>query len=370
MPRHAAKSAPRPRTSVEPALDEDACWNAVCSRDATYDRRFVYAVSTTGIYCRPACPSRRANREHVTFFNDSAAATRAGYRACKRCKPDAASQNVEIADKIAAVCRVIETAEQMPQLAGLAALTGLSPFHFHRVFKRATGVTPKAYGAAHRNARLRNNLKTAPTVTAAVFDAGFNSSGRFYSGAKAMLGMTPGRYKAGGAGTVLNVIVTQCSLGALLVAATQIGVAAILIGDDPDELRRDLHDRFPKATLSDGDAAFQEFVSQVIALVEHPGMSHDLPLDVRGTAFQYNVWKALQAIPPGATASYRDIAERIGSPKAVRAVAGACAANPVAVAIPCHRVVRTDGEISGYRWGVGRKRTLLDREAKNSRRKT
>jgi AraC family transcriptional regulator of adaptative response/methylated-DNA-[protein]-cysteine methyltransferase len=238
------------------------------------------------------------------------------------------------------------------------------------VFKQATGVTPKAYGAAHRNARLRDNLKSAPTVTAALFEAGFDSSSHFYSGSKAILGMTPRRYKAGGAGTVLKVVVTQCSLGALLVAATHLGIAAILIGDDPEELRRDLHDRFPNAELIGDDAAFQKIVARVTKLVDQPGISHDLPLDVRGTAFQHKVWTALQAISPGQTASYRDIAERIGSPKAVRAVAGACAANPVAVAIPCHRVVRTDGEISGYRWGIARKRTLLALEAKNYRRKT
>ncbi len=268
--------------------------------------------------------------------------------------------------RIAAACRRIEGATEPPSLAELATQVGLSTFHFHRLFKAATGLTPKQYADAHRAGRMRDALSRADArVTDAIFDAGFNATGRFYEQAGAVLGMTPRQYRAGGVDARIAFAIAQTSLGALLVARSARGVCAISLGDDPDALLRELQDRFPRAELVGGDAGFERLVAQVVGLIAQPGIGHDLPLDVRGTAFQQRVWQALRRIPPGQTASYADIAARIGSPKAVRAVAQACAANTLAVAIPCHRVVRSDGALSGYRWGVARKRALLEREATN-----
>ena len=265
---------------------------------------------------------------------------------------------------IARACRRIEAAEQPPSLDDLAQDAGLSPFHFHRVFKAATGLTPKAYATAHRANAVRASLaRGKASVTDAIFDAGFNANSRFYEQADAMLGMKPAQYRAGGADARIAFAIGQCSLGAILVARSARGVCAISLGDDPDALLRELQDRFPRAELVGGDAGFERLLAQVVGLIAQPGIGHDLPLDVRGTAFQQRVWQALRRIPPGQTASYADIAARIGSPKAVRAVAQACAGNTLAVAIPCHRVVRSDGALSGYRWGVERKRVLLEREA-------
>lgn len=266
--------------------------------------------------------------------------------------------------RIAAACRRIEGATEPPSLAELATQVGLSTFHFHRLFKAATGLTPKQYADAHRAGRVRDALSRADAkVTDAIFDAGFNATGRFYEQAGAVLGMTPRQYRAGGVDARIAFAIAQTSLGALLVARSARGVCAISLGDDPDALLRELQDRFPRAELVGGDAGFERLVAQVVGLIAQPGIGHDLPLDVRGTAFQQRVWQALRRIPPGQTASYADIAARIGSPKAVRAVAQACAANTLAVAIPCHRVVRSDGALSGYRWGVERKRALLARES-------
>ena len=268
--------------------------------------------------------------------------------------------------RIAAACRRIEGATEPPSLAELATQVGLSTFHFHRLFKAATGLTPKQYADAHRAGRMRDALSRADArVTDAIFDAGFNATGRFYEQAGAVLGMTPRQYRAGGVDARIAFAIAQTSLGALLVARSARGVCAISLGDDPDALLRELQDRFPRAELVGGDAGFDRLVAQVVGLIAQPGIGHDLPLDVRGTAFQQRVWQALRRIPPGQTASYADIAARIGSPKAVRAVAQACAANTLAIAIPCHRVVRSDGALSGYRWGVARKRALLEREATN-----
>ena len=270
------------------------------------------------------------------------------------------------AARIAAACRRIEGATEPPSLAELAAQAGLSTFHFHRLFKAATGLTPKQYADAHRAGRVRDALSRADAkVIDAIFDAGFNATGRFYEQAGAVLGMTPTQYRAGGVDVRIEFAIGESSLGAILVARSARGVCAISLGDDPDALLRELQDRFPRAELVGGDAGFERLLAQVVGLIAHPGIGHDLPLDVRGTAFQQRVWQALRRIPPGQTASYADIAARIGSPKAVRAVAQACAANTLAVAIPCHRVVRSDGALSGYRWGVARKRALLEREGTN-----
>jgi AraC family transcriptional regulator of adaptative response/methylated-DNA-[protein]-cysteine methyltransferase len=343
--------------------EHDSRWAAVVARDRRADGTFYYSVATTGVYCRPSCGSRRANPKNVRFHRAPADAERAGFRPCRRCKPDQPALEQLHAAKVADVCRMIEAADETPGLAVLARRAGLSPYHFHRVFKAVTGLTPRTYGAARRTERVRNELKKrSKTVTEAIYDAGFNSGGRFYETSDQVLGMTPTHYRAGGADTEMHIAVGECSLGSILVARSARGVCAILLGDDPDALVRDLQDRFPQATLVGGDAAFEQVVAKVIGSVEKPALGLDLPLDVRGTAFQQRVWQALREIPAGSTVSYVEVAARIGAPGGARAVARACGANPLAVAIPCHRVVRTDGSPSGYRWGVDRKLTLLERE--------
>ena len=338
-------------------------WAAVVRRDSGADDQFYYSVSTTGVFCRPSCPSRLARRENVRFHDTCADAQRAGFRPCKRCKPDQPSLAKQYATMVTETCRLIEDAETPPNLDTLAQAGGMSRYHFHRIFKAVTGVTPKAYAAAHRANRVRDTLTHNGTVTDAIYDAGFNSNGRFYATSAQMLGMTPTHFRAGGAHAVIRFAVGECSLGAILVAATDKGVCAILLGDDADMLVRDLQDRFPRANFIGADGEFEQLVAKVVGFIEAPALGLDLPLDVRGTVFQQRVWQALREIPVGTTASYTEIAARIGSPKAVRAVAQACAANAIAIAIPCHRVVRRDGALSGYRWGVERKRALLQREA-------
>jgi len=345
------------------ATVSDPRWAAVLARDDRADGSFVYAVRTTGIYCRPSCGSRRPRPENVEFHTTAAAAEQAGFRACRRCHPATTGRRESTAGLIAALCRVIEQADTPPPLADLAQRAGLSPFHLHRLFKSVTGVTPRQYAEAHRARRVQAGLRDAARVTDAIYDAGYNSSGRFYDAATARLGMTPTRYRAGGAGTEIRFAVGECSLGSILVAASDRGVCAILLGDDPDALTRDLQDRFPRAHLVGGDAGFEQLVARVVGMVEAPARGHDLPLDVRGTAFQQRVWQALCDVPAGRTLSYTEVARRIGAPRSVRAVARAVASNPLAVAIPCHRVVRLDGDLAGYRWGVERKRALLAREA-------
>jgi len=341
-------------------------WRAVLRRDAGADGTFVYAVRTTGIFCRPSCPSRRPRRENVTFHDTVAAAAREGFRPCKRCRPTEAGLDARHAALVEAACRTIEAADAPPTLERLARAAGMSRFHFHRVFRAIAGVTPRAYAAARRGRNVRDQLVRTSTVTEAIYGAGFNSSGRFYAAADELLGMSPTSFRSGGAGEQIRWAVGASSLGAVLVAATQRGICAIALGDDPAALRRDLKMRFPRAAVIEGDASFQDLIARVIALVESPARTVDLPLDVRGTAFQQRVWDALRQIPAGTTASYTEIARRIGSPRAVRGVASACASNPLAVAIPCHRVIRSDGALAGYRWGLERKRTLLAREARSA----
>ena len=342
----------------------DPRWAAVVARDPQADGQFVYSVATTGVYCHPSCGARRAHPENVRFHATAADAERAGFRPCKRCKPDQPTLAERHASKVTELCRMIESAEEMPTLDQLARHARVSRYHLHRMFKAITGVTPKAYAAAHRARRVRSELRKSDTVTDAIYGAGFNSNARFYTQAPRVLGMTPTDYRAGGANTEIRFAIGECSLGSILVAASGRGICAISISDDPDVLARELQDRFPRAKLIGGDTQFERWVAKVIGFVEAPRVGLDLPLDVRGTAFQQRVWQALTEIPVGETASYAEIARRIGAPKSVRAVARACAANALAVAIPCHRVVRNDGALSGYRWGVERKRTLLDREAK------
>lgn len=349
-------------TRARTDTSDDPRWTAIAARDPEADGRFFYSVRTTGVYCRPSCASRRAKPENVAFHATREDAERAGFRPCRRCRPDQPSLREQHGHTIAAACRRIEAAEGVPLLADLARPAGMSPFHFHRVFKTITGLTPKAYAEAHRAGRLRRELSRGATVTDAIFGAGFNSNSRFYDKADEILGMTPSRYRDGGKNTRIRFAIGECSLGAILVAASGRGVCAVMLGDDAGALARELEDRFPNAELVGDDREFTALVATVVGFVESPATGLGLPLDVRGTAFQQRVWQALAAIPAGKTASYAEVARRIGRPKAVRAVARACAANPVAVAIPCHRVVRQDGTLSGYRWGVERKRELLRRE--------
>jgi len=356
----------RPATMQSPPSydTDDARWQAVQARDAHADGHFVYAVRTTGVYCRPSAAARLPRRENVVFFNSDAEAEAAGYR----CNRHRGSDRTAVAAAHAALCqqacRLIESAPSPPDLAALATQLGMSAAHFHRVFKAATGLTPKAYASAVRSRRLRDGLQGSDdnTITAAIYSAGFNANSRFYETSNQTLGMRAGQYRAGGTGATIRFALAQCSLGAILVACSQRGICAIALGDNPDCLARALQDRFPKAELIGGDADFEQLVAHVVGFIDAPAIGLNLPLDVRGTAFQQRVWQALRAIPPGSTASYSEIAERIGAPKAVRAVAQACAANPIAVAIPCHRVVRRDGDLAGYRWGGQRKRELLRRE--------
>lgn len=343
---------------------DEARWQAIVGRDERADNCFVYAVRTTGVYCRPSATSRLPKRENVEFFDSADLAEKAGYRPSRRLQGD---RTAVVSNRIALVreaCRLIESSEDVPDLRKLAAQARLSPHYFHRVFKAETGLTPKAYATACRARKVRDELGAAEgTVTDAIYGAGYNSSSRFYESSAQVLGMRAGEYRAGGAGVVIRFAVGECTLGSILVAQSERGVCAILLGDEPDALVRDLQDRFPKAELIGGDRAFERMVAEVVGVVEAPGTALNLPLDIQGTVFQQRVWEALREIPVGVTVSYSDLAERIGEPKAVRAVARACGANCLAVAIPCHRVVRRDGALSGYRWGVERKRELLRREA-------
>lgn len=342
--------------------ETDPRWLAVVARDPAADGSFFYSVKTTGIYCRPSCPARTAKPVNVHFHASREDAETAGFRPCRRCKPDQPSLHEQHSTKVADMCRLIETAEIELNLAELATQARLSLYHFHRIFKAVTGLTPKAYAAAHRAKRVRSELVHSATVTAAIYDAGYNSNSRFYEQAQQVLGMTPSSYRAGGANTKICFAIGECALGSILVAMSERGVCAIALGDDPNALSRDLQDKFPQAELIGGDNDFEQLIAKIVGFVEAPALGLDLPLDVRGTAFQQRVWQALREIPVGTTVSYSEIAQRIGAPKAVRAVAGACAANTLAVAIPCHRVVRTDGSLSGYRWGIERKAELLHRE--------
>lgn len=351
------------------AIEADPRWVAVRARDASADGTFFYSVATTGVYCRPSCAARLPRAHNVAFHATRAEAERAGFRPCKRCKPDQPPAAERRAALVESLCRFIESRDQAPTLDELAAHAGLSPFHVQRVFKAVTGVTPRAYATARRAERMRGQLRTRGTVTEAIHASGYGSSGRFYEQANARLGMTPTALRRGGADQDIRFAVGECSLGSVLVAATERGVCAILLGDDPQALLRELEQRFPRARLLGGIRGFERLVATVIGMVERPGQDDvALPLDIRGTAFQQRVWQALTEIPAGQTRTYAEIAEVIGSPDAARAVARACAANGLAVAIPCHRVVRHDGGIAGYRWGVERKQELLARELNPPRR--
>ncbi len=349
-------------TQRDAFTSDDARWQAVVERDSRADGCFYYSVQTTGVYCRPVCAARLALRKNVRFHDTTDAAEAAGFRACKRCRPNGDSIAERHAEAVARACRIIEQADEPPSLEALSTAVGLSTFHLHRLFKAQTGVTPRKYAATVRGNRVRETLTQSRSVTEAIYGAGYQSNSRFYEQSTDLLGMTPTTFRAQGAGESIRFAVGECWLGAILVAASEKGICAILLGDDPEALTRDLQDRFPRARLIGGDAEFERWMAEVVGFVANPSLGLNLPLDIRGTAFQQRVWDALRQVPPGSTIVYAELANRIGNPSAVRAVAGACAANPIAVAIPCHRVIRTGGSLSGYRWGVERKRELLERE--------
>jgi AraC family transcriptional regulator of adaptative response/methylated-DNA-[protein]-cysteine methyltransferase len=347
---------------VATTIERDPRWVAMLARDVQADDTFYYAVTTTGIYCRPSCPARKPQPDSVHFYTTQAEAEQAGFRPCKRCQPQQPTLADQYASLVSKACHFITEAEEEPDLDTLARHVGVSPYHFHRIFKAITGVTPHAYVVAQRTQKVRQQLTTSDTVTDAIYDAGYCSSGHFYDTSNEILGMTPSHFRAGGAQTTIRFALGECSLGSILVATSERGVCAILLGDDPDLLLRNLQDQFPHARLIGGEQEFEHLVATVVGLVEAPAVGVELPLDIQGTAFQQRVWQALRQIPAGSTVSYAEIARRIGAPQSSRAVAQACSANRLAVAIPCHRVVRTDGTLSGYHWGVERQRALLERE--------
>jgi AraC family transcriptional regulator of adaptative response/methylated-DNA-[protein]-cysteine methyltransferase len=355
-------SKPVTRGKSAKLITDDWRWQSLVRKDERADGLFWYSVKTTGVYCRPSCPARLPKRENVAFHDSTHNAEKAGFRACKRCGPKGSGLAGQHAEAVTTACRMIKEADEFPSLNELAVAVKMSPGYFHRLFKTATGLTPKDYANAHRADRVKRALPKLETVTQAIYDAGFNSNGRFYAGSSKMLGMKPKEYREGGAGNTIRFAIAECSLGSILIASSEKGVCAILMGDDPEALARDLQDQFPKANLIGGDDRYEKLVAKVVGFIEAPRIGLDLPLDIRGTAFQQRVWKELQRIPAGKTVCYSEVANLIGSPNSARAVAQACGANALAVAIPCHRMVRNNGDISGYRWGVDRKRALLARE--------
>lgn len=342
------------KPSDSPIADEQA-WAAVMRRDRAFDGRFVTGVLTTGIYCRPSCAARHPQRGNVRFFADGPAAQAAGLRPCRRCRPDETARD---ADGVARAIGLIEASEQAPTLDAMASAAGYAPHHFHRLFKRATGVTPAAYGRGVRSRRAAAILQGANSVTEAIYDAGFSTPSRFYAEADDRLGMTPSAWRDGGRGETIRWAIADTSLGAMLVAATARGICRLAFGETEAELIR----RFPHATVTPGGAAMSGLLAKTIAAVEAPERSHDLPLDVRGTAFQEAVWRELSRIPAGEVLSYAALAARAGRPGAARAAGSACGANPVAVLVPCHRAQRGDGSLGGYAYGLAIKRALLGRE--------
>jgi len=343
-------------------LDFEQCWTALERRDAAAADKFLYGVRTTGVYCRPGCTSRLPLRRNTVFFETIAEAEAAGLRPCKRCRPTEASAASRHLAAIEKACALLRTSETIPSLGELADAACISRFHFHRVFKQITGVTPRDYARSHRLGRLGEKLDAGQPITASIYASGFGSSSRAYEAAPAGLGMTPGRRRRGGSGETIRFVTVATALGWALVAATERGICMTALGDDRDSLAGSLRQRFPSAEVIAEDAGLKQWADRIVRFITAPEQNLDLPLDIRGTAFQARVWRALQKIPLGKTASYAEIAAALGQPKAVRAVAQACASNKLALLVPCHRVIRTDGDLGGYRWGLERKRALLARE--------
>ncbi len=344
---------------------DDKRWKAVVDNNSSADGTFYYAVKTTGVYCRPSCTSRLPNRTNIEYFEKCVDAEKAGYRACKRCKLKANSKRQGIEEKVVLACRIIENGETHLKLDELATRVNLSPYHFHRLFKKIVGVTPKQYASRHQSQRFQQNLKSSPSITDAIYSAGFSSSGSAYDRNQDQLAMKPKDYRSGAVGITISYGLAHCYLGWVIVVATDRGICAIEFGDDPDILPDQVQSRFPKAQLIKADIGFDSLIKEVVDFIKAPEDTFQLPLDIQGTAFQQRVWNVLRQIKPGKTLSYSDIASRIGNPSAVRAVASACGSNKIAVIIPCHRVIAKDGKVSGYRWGTERKKMLLESEKEN-----
>jgi AraC family transcriptional regulator, regulatory protein of adaptative response / methylated-DNA-[protein]-cysteine methyltransferase len=356
----------RPVTPVsqgDVVTQETRYWRAVEQRDARFDGQFVYAVRSTGVYCRPSCPSRRPSRAGVLFFQQPESAERQGFRACRRCggrRPDNRDDTLA-----AQICRYIDQHledEGRITLAALAAAVHKSPFHLQRAFKRAMGVSPREYAEARRLGQWKKHLRRGRDVTAALYEAGYGSSSRLYEKASSRLGMTPGAYRQGGAGMKIDYVIADCSLGRVLVGFTERGVSAVYLGDKDKPLETALHDEYPRAEIHREEGSRGKWVGEILAYLRGQQPQLNLPLDLAATAFQMRVWEELRRIPYGATRTYKEIAGQLGQPNATRAVARACATNPVSIVVPCHRVVRSDGGLAGYRWGLGRKEALLERE--------
>lgn len=355
------RAAPVPGVAPSPAVGPaEARWATVVERRT--DDSFVYAVTTTRVFCRPTCPARLPRREHVEFFDSARQAASAGFRPCKRCRPDLARPDQDRERLVTDLCRWIDASETKPSLKTLAERAGMSPAHTLRLFKAVVGLTPAAYASARRAERLRKSLPESASVTEAIYRSGFGSAGRFYASASTALGMRPAVYRSGAASERIEFACATSTLGMVLVAATQRGICAVLLGDGSEQLEEDLRRRFPQAELAAAGPSFTKHLRAVVRAVERPQLAPELPLDVRGTVLQERVWRALREIPPGTTLTYGELARRLGAPRATRAVASACAANSVAVLIPCHRVVGADGSLRGYRWGLDRKQALLERE--------
>ena len=353
-------------TEADP-MNEAVAWESVLHRDASADDRLLYGVTTTGVYCRPSCPSRRPKRDNVAFFSSAEAAERAGFRACQRCRPNRAkSPNTPVQRARSYIdSHIADLGEERITLELLGDESGMSPTHLQRKFKEMFGLTPAQYIRARKSERLKDELKRGETVSRATFGAGYGSSSRVYEAADASLGMTPATYRRGGMGMHIEYVIAKTSLGLLIVAATERGVCAVMLGDDSGFLESALTKEYPAATFARSSASSTRlggWVAEIVEGIEGERPRSRVPIDVQASAFQWKVWRELQKIPFGETRTYSEVAGAIGAPKAVRAVASACARNPVSIVVPCHRVVRRSGELAGYRWGIDRKRTLIDKE--------
>lgn len=354
-------------TPISPTVSDDKRWQQLIKREIAADGEFIYAVKTTGIYCRPTCPSKLAKRENIQFYDNASEAEQAGFRPCLRCRPELQkTRKKQLNEKYSALvkqaCKLFEQQGNSGDFKQIAAMLKISPYHFHRIFKQVTGVTPNFYARSVKARKFVENAKKDQSVTEAFYAAGYNSSSRFYATTMSRLGMKPKVWKEGTYMQQIKFAIAETSLGSVLVAATNKGICAIQLGDDPQHLLEELQQRFQQAELIGADTEFETMVAAVIQLVERPENPIDLPLDLQGTLFQERVWKALMTIPAGKTLTYQQLAEKIGAPRSVRAVASACANNKIAIAIPCHRIIRSDGSLAGYRWGIDRKHALLLRE--------